>query len=427
MAGALVATGLSVAAASFADESGDANAAPDITSIRVSESADGTRHGRRLHRELHVAPERQLDQRLVRRRLERRHGLRRRRDLLRYLSSGQLELFEWDGLAMLRKALPARITGRFADGELTLTVPTSDLGGDSSFGVLAISSLRQQVILSQFTSSDFAPDQGRSAYTARRWRPSPIPGNDEDVAPDIVGVRVDDTTDGWIRFAVATPNYAALTADSALWIGVDTDNRAATSDDDRPQSSGSGIARGDDDRALATGSGGWVEEAAPDLVRGAVARRRDGRSSALAIGGARRFGFSVTTADFNPQTGVVNALTWLPSTEASIATRSPTTLSFRLVTGRLSATPRQPRAGARFAVTLPVRRSDTGRAIATGTVTCRAFRPGRAPWREGGRDRDRCALLVRGAQVRSGTAPTGHDHRPLRDEGRLRAVPYVVR
>ena len=374
VAGALAATGLSVAAASFADEAGDANAAPDITSIRVSVSADALARVDVSIGNYMTLPGDSWINVWFDDDSNDGTGYGGDETLVRYLSSGQLEFYEWDGLAMLRKELPARITGTFSDGVLTATVPTSDLGGDSAFGVLAISSLRQQVVLSQFTSSDFAPDRGSSAYTGPALATFSDPGNDEDVAPDIGGVRVVDTKDGWIRFAVDTPNYAALTADSALWIGVDTDNRAATNDDDQAPELRIGHRLGQTTiERWRPRSGGWVEEAAADLVRGGGARgvvTIDLRRSA--VGGAKRFGFSVTTADFDPNTGVVHALDLAPSNGGFYRYVFTNDSAFALVAGQVSATPRAPRAGSRFAVTLPVRRSDTGRPAATGTVTCRA-------------------------------------------------------
>ena len=373
-------TGLALGAASFTDGAGDANAAPDITSVQVSEAADGLVSvvvGVGNYETLPVDSWFNLwfDE-------DSNEGTGYDGDetLVRYVSTGALELYEWDGFAMIQRPTSAGMTGTYGAGVLTLTIPKADLGGDSSFGLLAIGARRQQIVVSQFIASDFAPDEGRSKYSGPAAATFTDSGHDEDAAPDITGVRVTDTKAGWIRFVVSTPNYTTLSSESALWVSIDSDNRAATSDIDATPELQIGYLAGQlilerwDPR-----NGGWVEDTAPDLVRA----RNSGSAVTIevrrsAVGRALRFGFSVTTADFDPLGGTVLALDIAPDSGGFYRYTLANKPVLSLAATRLSAAPTQPRAGKPFTVNLAVRRSDTRRGITSGTASCKGTLDGRS-------------------------------------------------
>jgi hypothetical protein len=371
-AGALLATGLALGASSFSDDAGDENAAPDITSVRVSDSPDetftvtlGISNYDSLPPDSWFNVWFDVDS-------DESTGYAGDERLVRYLSTGDVELYEWDGFAMLRRPAPGGLRGSYAAGTLVLTVPRATLGDDSRFGVLAISSRRQAVILSQFVASDIAPDNGRAAYTGPVAATFADREDDQDAAPDIAGVRVVDRKDGWISFAVTTPNYTTLPDESAFWVALDTDNRAATSDVDAAPELQIPYVRGDISlERWEARNGGWVQVPG-DLVRarnaGNVVTIEIRRS---AVGSARRFGFSFTTADFDSETGTVRALDLAPNSGGFYRYTLANT-AVTLQAARIVSVPTVPRAGRSFAVSLPVIRSDTGRPIRSGAVACAA-------------------------------------------------------
>jgi hypothetical protein len=370
--GAFLMTGLALGAASFADPADDDNAAPDITSIEVSETAGGLVNLAVRVGNYDVLPSDSWLDVGFDNDSNRSTGLDGVEILIRYSSNGTLEFYEWDGLVLIRRPVPSGGSGEFADGALTLTVPRATLGSDSAFGVVAIGLRSQIIIVNRFVSTDFAPNRDLFQYTGPAPATFTDDGDDQDAAPDITGTRVTDTKDGWIRFAVTTPNYATLTEDSVLFVAVDSDNRAATGDVDSAIELQIRYLRGDtvlerwDPR-----NGGWVE-AEPGLVRarnsGNVVTVELRRS---ALGSTQRFGFAVTTVAFEGSSGAVRALDQAPDSGGfyryTLANRA-----FTMVASRLSATPSAPRAGKPFAVDLAVRRSDTSRGITSGRVTCTA-------------------------------------------------------
>ena len=82
----------------------------------------------------------------------------------------------------------------------------------------------------EFIAADFAPDRDRSTYIGPAAASFPDPGADQDAAPDITAVTVTDAKDGWISFAISTPNYATLPGEAVLLLSLDLDNKAATGD-----------------------------------------------------------------------------------------------------------------------------------------------------------------------------------------------------
>jgi hypothetical protein len=425
--GALVAASLAFGASSFSDSAGDDNAAPDITSVQVSESADrivtivvAIANYEALPTDSWFNVWFDVDS-------NQSTGYAGDEMLVRYVATGTVELYEWDGVAMASRPATG-LTGSFAARTLTLTVPTATLGPDSSFGVLAIGSRRQQIIQAQFVASDFAPENGRVEFTGATPATLVDRGDDQDAAPDIAGVRVVDRKDGWISVAVTTPNYATLSGASALWVAVDSDNRAATGDVDAASELQVRYVRGEATlERWDPSNGGWVPVLEPGLVRA----RNSGNVVTVdlrrsVLGKTKRFGFAVTTAAFDAESGVVLALDLAPNS-GGFYRYAFANVAFSLAATRLFATPSEPRAGQSFAVNLSVRRSDTNRAITSGTVTCRGSIRG-TRLRGSGRvvgGRGRCVFGI----PKSGAGGRLRGTITVRVDGRTvsRAFAYVVR
>jgi hypothetical protein len=373
-AGLLLAS-LALGAASFSDATGDDNAAPDITSVQLSEAADGV-----VTLTVAVANYPQLPS-------ESWFNLWFDLDsnpntgdagdevLVRYVSDGDVELWEWHGAEMVERAAVG-IAGRYDGGVLTVTVPKSELGGDTVFGVLAVSSRSQDLGPSQLIASDYAPDRGRSPYTGPAASSFPDAGDDQDAAPDMTTVRVSDDKDGWITFVISTPNYATLPSDSVLALALDVDGRPATGD------AGAELLI----RSLAgeviferwsQAERAWLDDRPPHRVRirnSASTVTVDVHRSEL--GNAARFGFSLASLDVNTQAESVLAADLAPDDGGFYRYALVNKAALRLLAGRVSATPARPRAGMPLTVSLPVRRSDTNRPIASGNVSCRVVLAG---------------------------------------------------
>jgi len=407
----LVFAAAALADASFSDAQGDNNAAPDVTSVTVSESADGTitmvvtlANYQALPPNSWVNLWFDLDN-------NQRTGDAGDEALVRYVSNGTIDFFLWNGSELVSRP-PAGMTGGFEAGILTVTAPKSALGSPASFGVLAVTSREQQLGEDELVASDYAPDRGRSPFVAPAQLVFPDPQGDEDAAPDITGVRVSDAKDGWISFAISTPNYVTLPVDTVLLLGIDRDGRPSTGDDGA--------------EVLVTNIGGevilerwnarereWIEDDSPTRVRarngGGVVTLDVHRSE---LDDVARFGFSLISADIDTFAESVLALDFMPDDQSFLRYTLVNKPALRLIGGQTFGTPGSPRAGRPFTVNLPVRRSDTGRAITSGTVTCNVTAGGkRVPAvgkvRAGG---GQCSLvvpetaaLVRGSMtVRSG-------------------------
>jgi hypothetical protein len=370
--GGLLLASLAFGAASYSDASGDDNAAPDITSVQLSESADGVvtvtvavANYQQLPAESWFNLWFDLDS-------NPNTGDAGDETLVRYVSTGAVEIWDWHGAEMIER--PAiGITGRFEAGVLTVTVPKADLGGDTVFGVLAVSSRSQELGESHLIASDYAPDRGRSPYTGPAASSYPDADDDQDAAPDVTAVNVRDSADGWITFAISTPNYATLPGDSLLAVAIDSDGRPATGDGGAEllvrSLSGEVIFE-----RWSQAEREWVEDAAPRRVR-----VRNAASTVTVevhrseLGNAPRFGFAIATLDVNTQAESVLAADLAPDDGGFYRYTLANKPAMRLLAGRVSATPAQPRAGKPFSVKLAVRRSDTNRPITSGNVSCRVL------------------------------------------------------
>lgn len=400
---ALVLSGAALARAGFTDPAGDDNAAPDVTSVSVSEAADGTVTVAVAVRNYQTLPANtwfnlwfDLDN-------DQRTGAAGDEALVRYRSEGVLESYLWDGSELAERSTEG-MTGSFAGGVLTVSLPRAAVGDATSFGVLAVAARGQPLGDDELIASDFAPDSGRSAYASPGPATFPDAGQDQDAAPDVTGVTVSDAKDGWVRFSVATPNYAALPDDAVLVVLIDADANPRTGDEGADVALG--VVQGEVElNRWSARSRQWVSDTPPTRAKASAGRgvvALDVHASEL--GSPRRFRFSVLAADFDPASGSVLALDIAPDGGATW----PYTLvnPLRLLAGRPTGVPSRPLAGKPFTVSVPVRRSDTGRPIASGRATCRVSADGtlvRARGRVAG-GRAQCAFVVpAGAQAVRGS------------------------
>lgn len=372
-AGAAVATLAIASAASgargFSDPAGDANAAPDVTSVGVAEATAGV-----VTIELEIGNFKELptnswvnlwfdvdddpstgdnagDEAVV-----------------RYLSTGELELGIWNG-SQFALGSTAGIAASFDAGRLTVSVPRASVGAAGVFGLLAVSSRGQPVGDEEFIASDFAPDSERSHFTGPALTTFPDPSGDQDAAPDVTAVRVSDARNGWITFAITTPNYAVLPTESAVLVSIDAD--------DNPRTGQSGA---DLELALVAGEvalARWDgQQFVPDDLPTRARHRNAGNVVSIdlhvsELDNSRRFRFSVTSVDFNSALQSFVAVDVAPDGAGSWRYALVNKPALKLVITDLAATPARPRAGKPFSVRVAVTRSDTGRPITSGVVGCR--------------------------------------------------------
>jgi hypothetical protein len=392
---ALVFASVALGAASFSDVAGDDNAAPDLTGVTVSETPDGVLTMTVAVANYETLPANSwfniwfdLDS-------NQSTGDAGDEALIRYVSDGTVEFYLWDGFTLVERPA-AGMSGRYEAGVLTVTTPKSALGTMASFGILAVSSRGQAVGSDELIASDYAPDSGRSAYVSPIQTAFPDPALDQDAAPDITTVRVSDAKDGWISFAISTPNYATLPGESVLALSIDTDNDAASGDEGAEilitSVGGESVLERWDAAA-----GSWREDTAPTRVRSRNVQNLvtvDIHRSEL--GNVRRFGFEVVAAAIDTDEGIVLAVDFAPDNLGFFKYALVNGPALRLLTGKTVGRPLQPHAGKRFTVSTPVRRSDTNRPIASGNVSCKVTADG-ANVRTAGRIRSgraECTFVV---------------------------------
>ena len=375
-AATLLAAGAALAARGYSDAAGDANAAPDITSVDVAEATAGMLTiGVSVGNYQSLPPNSwvnlwfDLDS-------DPSTGDAGDEALVRYSADGGMELYAWDGSRLVEGSI-AGVTGSFASGVLTLSLPRTSIAAVGAFGILAVSSRGQGEGSEQLIASDYAPDAGRSAFagTARSAFPDPV--DDEDAAPDITSVRVSDAKSGWITFAISTPNYAALPSEALLILFVDVDDNVQTGEEGaelRLTILGRQVSL----ERWDTRSKGWRPDDRPTRARmrsGANVVTVDVHVSEL--GNTRRFRFSLVSADVNAAAQEVLAVDVAPDDQAFWRYALANKPALTLVVTRQIASPTRPKAGKPFSVGLAVTRSDTGRPIASGSVECRVLVAGK--------------------------------------------------
>ena len=371
----LVLAGMAVAARGYSDAAGDSNAAPDITSVEVAEGTTGV-----LAIKLSVGNYASLpvsswvnlwfD-------LDSDQGTGDAGDeaLVRYHADGRVELYAWNGSQLVAGSTDG-VTASFASGVLTLSLPRTSIAAEASFDMLVVSSRSQPLGEDEIVASDYAPNDGRSAYAGPAQTAFPDPTGDHDAAPDVTSVRVTDAKSGWITFAITTPNYATLPAESAIVLTIDADSNPETGDGGAELT----ITLVSGEVLLERWNGRrWARDMPPTQVRARAGRNVVSLELHVReLDNARRFGFSVLGVDLNTAVGGVVAVDFAPSDLSYWGYALANRPALILVAKQPVATPSRPTAGRSFAVSLPVTRSDTGRPISSGTVGCRVLVAGSA-------------------------------------------------
>jgi hypothetical protein len=355
----------------FSDPGGDTNTAPDLTSLEIAEASAGTIAIKVVVANYQALPANSWfnlwfdvdangstgddagDEALV-----------------RYQSAGAMELYTWNGAQYVAGSTAGAVAA-FTAGTLTVSIPRASIHAIGAFGVLAVGSRGQPVADEELVASDFVPNAGRARFAGPDPATFPDAIGDHDAAPDLTAVRVSDARNGWITFSMTTPNYAVLPEESAIVISIDADNNPRTGE------SGTEL-----QLSLAAGQVAlqrWDgKQFVPDDLPTRARHRNTGNVVALdlhvsELGNSSRFRFSLLSADVNTAIQSVVAVDVAPDDltfwRYSLANRP----ALRLSAKRFVTTPARPLAGKPFAIDLPVTRSDTGRAITSGAVSCRVL------------------------------------------------------
>ena len=387
-------------AASFTDVPGDDNAAPDITSVAVTDSSPtsvtlkvvsanyptldvGTWFN--LYFDIDANPS---------------TGILGGERLVRYVQDVGVstQLFSSAGNNWVTLT-PTGIVSAYDAGELTLTIPRTALGGADPLGVHVISGRRQPMGAAVFIASDFAPNQGFLNWAGTATASSADPADDNEAAPDITSVQVSDTAKGWIRFAITTPNYVQLRGeDTLVFLQIDTDFRRSTGQ------VGADFALGHIDGGAYLDRWSNTENRWINVPGSRVLVRTQNANNVVTLdvhrselGDVRRFQFRATSAVLHFGTGLTFGVDQAPDIRTTYwGYQFANKTVVRLVAGKTLARPAAPRAGARFTVRVPMKRSDTNRAITSGTVTCKVRVAGR-PVQATGKirtGRAECAFVV---------------------------------
>src|SRR3990170_978504 len=393
--------GIGLAASSYSDGAGDNNAAPDITSVTVSESPEGVLTvvvGLGNYQALSGTSLLDLWFDLDN---NQQTGDEGDEALVEYSANGIVDLYRWNGRDMVRRPATG-MAAAFAAGTLTFTGPKTAFDNATSFGVLVVGQRRQKIFDDEFIAADWAPDIGRSPYVA----PGPLsfsdPAGDMDAAPDVTSVEVSDTKAGTITFAVTTQNVITLARDTRVDVWFDLDRRTSNGAET--------IVGLENGRAYALRWDPSEEEFIPARGSGVRGRSAEGVVTLDVPRGflddPHKFGFYVQGADWDSDEETDTAIDLAPNGTAWWAYTLVNKPPVRLIAGKPYGSPVRPRAGKAFAVNVPVKRSDTGRGITSGRVTCDVIAAGKSVQTKGSVSRGiaKCALVVpAGAGVMRGS------------------------
>ncbi|MET0560247.1 MAG: hypothetical protein ABW012_01315 [Gaiellaceae bacterium] len=372
---ALVVANMAIAARGYSDVAGDSNSAPDITSVEVSEATPGVLAIRLSISNYASLPARSWVNLWFDLDSDEETGAAGDEALVRYSADGGVELFAWDGSQLVAGSTDS-VTASFAAGLLTVSMPRASIAAEASFGMLVVSSRAQSLGEDELIASDFAPDAGRSAYAGPATTAFPDPTGDHDAAPDLTSVRVSDAKSGWITFAITTANYASLPSASAIVLSIDADSNPETGEGGAELT----VTMVGGEVVLDRWNGRrWARDTPPMQVRVRTSRNVVAIDLHVReLDNARRFGFSLLSADLNTVAEGVVAVDFAPSDLSYWGYALANRPALILVATEPVATPLRPRAGRSFTVSLPVRRSDTGRSISSGNVDCRVRAAGAA-------------------------------------------------
>ena len=363
----LVFTGTAASQTSYADAEGDANTPADIVSVGAADGSAGTivvtvdvANYRTLPPNSSFSVWFDVDASPSTGNEEGREAR------VRYESSGAIGLELWSGTRLTAQP-PTGISGGFADGRFTLSVPRGTLGVTADYGVYVVSARGQPAGSGEFVASDAAPDSGN--YHGPSSVRFSDPAGDHHSAPDIAAIRVSESEGGWVDFAITMPNALALPRVPVVGLSIDVDDDLATGD------SGADVvltSRGADvvmDR-WSERSRSWVP------VIDDVPRVRAGVSGPVVtlgvhrseLGAGSRFGFAVLAAGLAAGTGFTG-VDFTPDGARFFRYVLEEPSQVTLVAGKLRVTPARPVRGSRFSVVTTVSRSD-GVPTRSGSVRC---------------------------------------------------------
>lgn len=370
MVGALTSVGVALAARGYADAAGDANSAPDITTLEISEAAPGTLTIRMGVGNFQALPARSWVNLWFDTDSNQQTGDAGDEALVRFSADGTIELFTWDGARLIERS-SAGVSAVFAAGVLELSVPRSAIAAVQAFGLLAVTSRQQIEIEDLIVASDFVPDDGRAAFASTLVTVTD-PAGDQDAAPDIAAVRVSDAKSGWVTFAISTLNYATLPPESLVALIIDVDDNRRTGEDGADV----GVTVGGGEIALERweARSGWLPDELPTR-----ARVRQGPNVVFVdvhvseLENTRRLGFSLAALDINTAEQQIVGIDVAPDTGAFWRYTLVNKAAVKLVFTKVVTKPGRPRAGKPFTVGFAATRSDTGRGVASGTVGCRVL------------------------------------------------------
>ena len=363
----LALAGVALAASSFSDPAGDNNAAPDVTTVAVSETPDGNLTIAATIANYQALPANSWVNLWFDLDSNPRTGDDGDEALVQYFDDGGIQFWRWNGSTLVRRQATG-MTGTFAAGVLTFTGPKAALDGAGSFNLLTVASRGQDVGDDEdLIASDTAPNNGRGRWVS----PGPLSltdlAGDHEAAPDVTSVNVSDSGSGTISFAVSTPSHAALTP--ATWVELDVDI-------DRRHSTGGGGVEAY--VALTQGRvfvGRWSSSEREFVVRRTGARARSAGGVVTfdvpraLLDDVASFDFYVVSGDSDAD-DEDNAIDLAPDGDRwwryTLANKPP----LRLIADDARGIPAGPRAGRAFSVVVPVRRSDTARGITSGSATC---------------------------------------------------------
>ncbi len=385
--------GVALAASSFSDVTGDTNEAPDVTSVTVSHSPAGMLTVTVAVGNFQTLPASSwlnlwfdLDSNAS-------TGDEGDEALVRFLADGTLQFFRWSGTELATRPTDG-MTATYAAGVLTFQGPAAAFDDATSLGILAVASRSQQVEQSEYVAADFAPNDGRSAYTGPGPTSFPDPGGDHPAAPDVTSVRVSDSKDGMISFAIATGNFETLPTESLVVLLIDRDGRQSTG-------------AGGSDAMILYQSGEILlarwnqasEEFVLDDPPSRIAARNAGGVLTLSVhrselGNLARFGFAVGAGHLGAD-DVLDAFDVAPEElfwRYTLANKP----ALHLIAGKAKGAPVRPVAGRQFTITVPVTRSDTGRTITSGSAKCSVRVAGKSVSASGrvSAGTGRCAFVV---------------------------------
>jgi hypothetical protein len=371
----LLATSVALAAHGYTDTADDANTAPDITSLDIAETTPGVLTIHLSIGNYQALPANSWVNLWFDVDSNPRTGDVGDEALVRYGADGILELFAWNGSRLVEGSTTGA-TGSFAAGVLSVSVPRASIGAVGAFEILAVASRGQVQGTDQLIASDYVPNEGRSSFTGPEPAVFSDPANDHDAAPDITSVRVSDAKSGWVTFAISTPNYQTLPAESVVLVWVDVDDNGRT-----------GLG-GADLQLTILGTeitlerwdphaNAWVLEDPPTRAR----VRNSGNVVSVDVhvselDNTRRFRFSLASADVNTATQQIQGADFAPDGFAFWRYALANKPAVKLVVTRVFASAIRPTAGRTFTVGLGVTRSDTGRPVTSGTVGCRVLSHG---------------------------------------------------